>query len=197
MCAGGVAFLVLEIRSNAASVLFIRWQKGNLGCGSLFGTKSSRVFGGESGERICFHNEGPVLYVYITISLFRYMQAKTLIPLSDSQIDQAARLFATLSEPSRLRLLRALMTGPMTVTEMVEATGMKQGNVSKQLGILYDAQLLVRTREGNFIRYAIEDDTTTQLCNLVCRKIENDARARVAALEGATSSLVGKNSRRG
>jgi DNA-binding transcriptional ArsR family regulator len=124
------------------------------------------------------------------------MQVKTLIPLTDAQIDQAARLFPTLSEPSRLRLLRVLMTGPMTVTEMVEATGMKQGNVSKQLGILYDAYLLMRTREGNFIRYSIGDDTTIQLCNLVCRKIENDARARVAAFEGATRSSVGKNSRR-
>jgi hypothetical protein len=38
-----------------------------------------------------------------------------------AQIDQAARLFATLSEPSRLRLLQALMPGPMTVTELVEA----------------------------------------------------------------------------
>jgi hypothetical protein len=49
---------------------------------------------------------------------------------------------------------------------------MKQGNVSKQLGVLCDAQLLRRTREGNFIRYATRDDAIIQLCNLVCRKIE-------------------------
>jgi DNA-binding transcriptional ArsR family regulator len=138
-----------------------------------------------------------VLYVYITISLFSYMQAKMLVPLTDAQIDQAARLFATLAEPSRLRLLQALMPGPMTVTELVEATGMKQGNVSKQLGILYDAQLLVRTREGNFIRYAIGDDTTIQLCNLVCRKMENDALARVAAFKGISSTSAKRNSQRG
>ncbi len=178
-------------------MLFICWQKRNIGCGSPFGIETSRVLAGEGGEKICFHGERSVLYVYITISLFSYMQAKTLIPLTDAQIDQAARLFATLSEPSRLRLLRALMPGPATVTELVETTGMKQGNVSKQLGILYDAQLLVRTREGNFIRYAIGDDTTIQLCNLVCRKIEGDARARVAAFKGATSTLVEKNSQRG
>jgi DNA-binding transcriptional ArsR family regulator len=111
------------------------------------------------------------------------MQAKSF-HLLDAQVDQAAHLFATLSEPSRLRLLQALMPGPKTVTELVEATGMKQGNVSKQLGILHDALLLVRTREGNFIRYAIGDDTIIQLCNLVCRKIENDAFARVAAFQG-------------
>jgi DNA-binding transcriptional ArsR family regulator len=121
------------------------------------------------------------------------MQPKKSVPLHDSQIEEAARLFATLSEPSRLRLLQALMSGPMTVTELVEATGMKQGNVSKQLGILYGAELLVRTREGNFIRYAIGDDTTIQLCNLVCRKIENDALARVAALQGVLQAQARKS----
>lgn len=110
------------------------------------------------------------------------MQLKKSIWLSDAQIEEVARLFATLSEPSRLRLLRALMREPMTVTELVEATGMKQGNVSKQLGILYDAHVLARNRQGNFIRYAIGDDRIIQLCNLVCRKIESDALARVATL---------------
>ena len=124
------------------------------------------------------------------------MQAKTLIPLTGAQIDQAARLFATLAEPSRLRLLQALMPGPMTVTELVDATGMKQGNVSKQLGILYDTQLLTRTREGNFIRYAIGDDTILQLCNLVCRKIENDALTRAAVFKGVSREFSRRNSER-
>src|SRR5262249_12248540 len=103
----------------------------------------------------------------------------------DAQIEEAARLFATLSEPSRLRLLQALMRGPITVTELVEATGMKQGNVSKQLGILYDAHLLARNREGNFIRYAVGDAMIYQLCDLACHKIQSDALARVASLQGA------------
>ena len=113
------------------------------------------------------------------------MQAKNHIPLNDGQIEEAARLFATLSEPSRLRLLQLLMRGPMTVTELVDATGMKQGSVSKQLGTLYDAHLVARNREGNFIRYAIGDEMIFQLCNLACRKIESDALARIASLQGA------------
>jgi DNA-binding transcriptional ArsR family regulator len=119
------------------------------------------------------------------------MQAKIALPLTDAQVEHAARLFATLSEPSRLRLLQALREGPRTVTELVEATGMKQGNVSKQLGILYDARLLDRSREGNFIHYAIRDETVNQLCNLVCHKIERDALAQVAAIQRMST---GKNS---
>ena len=70
---------------------------------------------------------------------------------------------------------------------------MKQGNVSKQLGVQYDAQLLRRTREGNFIRYAIRDDTIIQLCNLVCCKVENDALAQVAAFKGVSNTSAKKN----
>lgn len=86
------------------------------------------------------------------------------------------------------------MDGPETVTELVEATGMKQGNVSKQLGILYDAHLLARNREGNFIRYTIADDAVIQLCDLVCRKLETDALARVAAFKRLPGALTKKNS---
>jgi DNA-binding transcriptional ArsR family regulator len=113
------------------------------------------------------------------------MQVENHIPLNNGQIEEAARLFATLSEPSRLRLLQVLMRGPMTVTELVEATGMKQGNVSKQLGTLYNTRLVARNREGNFIRYAIGDEMIFQLCDLACRKIQSDALTRVASLQGA------------
>jgi DNA-binding transcriptional ArsR family regulator len=122
------------------------------------------------------------------------MQVQKSISFTGAQIEEAARLFATLSEPSRLRLLQVLMHGPMTVTELVEATGMKQGNISKQLGILYDARLLARNRDGNFIRYAIGDDTVVQLCDLVCRKIESDALARVAAFKGVLRTSTKRNS---
>jgi len=60
----------------------------------------------------------------------------------------------------------------------------KQGNVSKQLGTLYDARLVKRNREGNFIRYAIGDEMIFQLCDLACHKIQSDALARVASLQG-------------
>ena len=76
-------------------------------------------------------------------------------------------------------------------------TSMKQGNVSKQVGALYDAQLFRRAREGNPIGYAIRDDTIIQLRNLVCCKIENDALAQVAAFKGVSSTSAKKKSQSG
>lgn len=119
---------------------------------------------------------------YKTISPFGNMQEKKKPSMSDAQVEEAARLFAILSEPSRLKLLRALMSGPLTVTELVEASEMKQGNVSKHLGVLLNARFVAREREGNFARYTIADARLFTLCELMCARIADDARRRLTEL---------------
>lgn len=98
--------------------------------------------------------------------------------MSDEQVEEAARLFGLLAEPARLKLLRALMKGGLTVTELVEATTLKQGNVSKHLGVLREARFVARTKEGNFARYTLADPAVFQLCELMCNRMAADARAR-------------------
>ena len=93
-----------------------------------------------------------------------------------AQIQEVARLFAVLSEASRLVLLQALHSGPLTVSELVEVSGMKQANVSKHLGVLHDHHLVKREREGISIRYEIADPMIFALCNVVCGKMERDTK---------------------
>jgi len=100
--------------------------------------------------------------------------------LSTRQLTAVARLFSVLSESSRLALLQALHDGPLTVNELVEASGMKQANVSKQLAILHDHQLVKRERDGTFIRYEIADPMVFSLCNLVYGKMEKDTKSAAA-----------------
>jgi len=100
--------------------------------------------------------------------------------MSDAHIDESARLFAILAEASRLKLLRALMERAQTVSDLMESTGMKQGNVSKHLGILLSARFVKKEREGNFVRYAIADARLFELCSLMCKRIDEDA-LRVAS----------------
>lgn len=108
------------------------------------------------------------------------MQVEKQKSMTDAQVEEAARLFAVLSEPSRLYLLRALMEKALTVGELVEATGMKQGNVSKHLGMLYQSGFISRRQEGNFVHYAITDLRLKKLCELMCSRIEDDVRRRAA-----------------
>lgn len=110
------------------------------------------------------------------------MQAKKNAPMSDAQVEEAARLFSILAEPSRLKLLRTLMGEAMTVTELIDATGMKQGNVSKHLGVLLEARFVAKEKEGNFARYSISDPNLFSLCTLMCGRIEEDAKRRLQEL---------------
>ena len=104
--------------------------------------------------------------------------------MSDAQVEEAARLFGILSEASRLKLLRALMCEPLTVSDLMLATGMKQGNVSKHLGVLLEARFVAKEKEGNFARYSIADLNLFALCELMCGRMEQEARHRLAELSG-------------
>ncbi len=108
------------------------------------------------------------------------MPTKKKLKMTGGQLAAVARLFASLSESSRLALLQALFDGPLTVNELVEECAMKQANVSKQLAILHDHHLVKRKREGTFIRYEIADPLVFSLCNLVCGKVKKDAQCAVA-----------------
>lgn len=110
------------------------------------------------------------------------MQEEIESAMSDAQLEEVARLFGILAESSRLKLLRALMAKPLTVSELMEVTGMKQGNVSKHLGVLLNARFVAREREGNFARYTLADPRLHQLCHLMCQRIADDVRQRVSEL---------------
>lgn len=103
--------------------------------------------------------------------------------LSPKQLEAVSRLFGILSEPSRLALLQALRRGPLSVSELMQACAMKQANVSKHLAVLHDHHLVKRERAGVSVHYQIADPMIFSLCNLVCGKMERDAR-KAAALFG-------------
>ena len=99
-----------------------------------------------------------------------------------AQLQAVADLFATLSEPSRLRILQVLEAGAASVGEIIAVTGMKQANVSKQLGILHQAGVLAREKDGNVVRYSIRMPLVFDLCALVCGSLRDDARAKAKLL---------------
>jgi DNA-binding transcriptional ArsR family regulator len=95
--------------------------------------------------------------------------------VSSDDIDAVARRFEVLSEPARLKLLSALRTaGEQTVGELVEATGFRQSNVSKHLGMMAEEGLLTRRRDGVHVYYALDDPTLGALCMLVSRRLQEE-----------------------
>jgi DNA-binding transcriptional ArsR family regulator len=68
-----------------------------------------------------------------------------------------ARLFRGFADPSRLGILEALRSGPRTVTQIVEMTGLSQSNASNHLACLRDCGLVAREHDGRHVRYRLGD----------------------------------------
>jgi DNA-binding transcriptional ArsR family regulator len=100
-------------------------------------------------------------------------------PLPEPLVDLIARRFRVLGEPTRIRLLDLLREHDATVTELHEALGASQQNVSKHLGVLLQAGIVRRTKEGTSARYAIADDGVFALCEHVC----GDLRRQLTELD--------------
>ena len=107
-------------------------------------------------------------------------------PLPDDLVELIARRFRVLSEPTRIRLLDVLRNGGATVAELQEATGSSQQNVSKHLGVLLQAGIVARRKEGNFARYEIADDSVFALCDQVCGGLRRQLEEIEALLEGGS-----------
>lgn len=89
-------------------------------------------------------------------------------PLPDPLIELIAQRFRIIGEPMRIRLLDALREGPMTINELTEAVGATQQNVSKHVGVLAQAGIVGREKDGNRVRCFIADDSVFALCEMVC-----------------------------
>lgn len=103
-------------------------------------------------------------------------------PLSDEALELVARRFAVLAEPMRLRLLQVLFNGERNVSELVEATGGTQANVSRHLQTLTAAHVLGRRKNGLQVFYRIADPTIPKLCELVCGSLEKSLQRQAAQL---------------
>lgn len=94
-----------------------------------------------------------------------------------------AKLCRGLSDPSRLVILEALRPGALSVSEIVQATGLTQSNVSNHLGCLYDCGLVLRDQAGRFVRYRLGDPRVEALLRLTEELVADTARGVVACTE--------------
>jgi DNA-binding transcriptional ArsR family regulator len=71
-------------------------------------------------------------------------------------VPEAARLFHLLSDPSRLRMLRALAArGEASAGDLADATGRSRSSVSINLGLLRRAGVVASRREGRWAYYRL------------------------------------------
>jgi ArsR family transcriptional regulator len=112
---------------------------------------------------------------------------RTPVRVTGDMLEEVARRFALLSDPTRLRVLHTLLErGEQSVTELAEATGVARANVSQHLSRLLSGGIVARRRSGNSIHYTIVDETLAPLCDLVCSAVEERTRRLAAQLHRRT-----------
>lgn len=100
----------------------------------------------------------------------------------DTMLEEVARRFALLGDPTRLRIVRVLHeSGGRTVGEIAAAAGTSVANASQHLGRLLLGGVAGRTRDGQAVRYRITDDTIEELCQIVCDSMAGRPNATAGA----------------
>jgi DNA-binding transcriptional ArsR family regulator len=107
-------------------------------------------------------------------------------PLPIPLAEQIAQCFRVLGEPMRIRLLDRLRDGEANVQELTEALGSTQQNVSKHMGVLHAAGVVLRRRDGTRVLYSIADDSVFEMCDTVCGGLRRQVADLDALLAGAS-----------
>jgi len=77
--------------------------------------------------------------------------------------EQLAELFRTLSDPSRVRIIAALLQGEVNVSTLAEIVGISESAVSHQLRSLRQMRLVRARKQGREVYYSLDDDHVIDL----------------------------------
>lgn len=111
-------------------------------------------------------------------------RARTALPDPDVADDLAA-LFGALGDPTRVRLLAALTTGPLCVCDLAATLGVSQSAVSHQLRLLRSLHLVRARRDGKMVWYALDDDHVRDLFLIGFAHVGHQMPVEIAAEESA------------
>jgi len=108
--------------------------------------------------------------------------SRTPKEMSPALLVELSERFKALADKKKSIVLAALRAGEQSVGALVERTGLGQANVSRHLQQLTAAGYVRRRKEGTFAFYALADDDVFRLCDLMCGRLEAEARERRATL---------------
>lgn len=85
--------------------------------------------------------------------------------LPDNEIAEMSSLFKMMSDPTRLKIINALLVQELCVRDLAELMQMSQSAISHQLAALRNSRLIKFRRDGKQIFYSLDDEHIGQLFN--------------------------------
>ena len=86
--------------------------------------------------------------------------------LDNTEVDNLSALFKAMGDPSRLKILWALIQEEMCVCDLAAYLGISESAVSHQLRLLRQLQLVTSRREGPVLYYRLNDDHVSKLLTI-------------------------------
>jgi len=83
--------------------------------------------------------------------------------LGDQEARSLAEIFKTLADPTRVKMLFALMSRELCVCDLAAVIGASESAVSHQLRILRTQKIVKNRREGKILYYSLADDHVSTL----------------------------------
>ena len=78
-------------------------------------------------------------------------------------INDVAGIFKALGEPTRLKIVTALLYSELCVCDLSVICGLSESAVSHQLRILRNMRVVCNRREGKIVYYQLDDDHVRDL----------------------------------
>ena len=87
-------------------------------------------------------------------------------PIDAGMTAQVAEIFKALADPTRVRILHALLHAELCVGDLAAVLEMSESAVSHQLRLLRGLRVVRARREGKLVFYALDDEHVTRLFQL-------------------------------
>jgi DNA-binding transcriptional ArsR family regulator len=105
--------------------------------------------------------------------------------VSSTLVQEITQLHAdfcsALADSTRLILLYSLADGPRSVTELTQELSQPQPTISRHLKILRDRGMVIATRQGTMVQYAVADRRVIDALDIL-RSIMRDSIQKRASL---------------
>lgn len=89
-------------------------------------------------------------------------------------IEDVAGIFKTLGEPTRLKIVTALLHAELCVCDLAVICGLSESAVSHQLRILRNMRVVRNHRKGKIVYYQLDDDHVRDLIGISIRHAAED-----------------------
>ena len=83
--------------------------------------------------------------------------------LDDSTAQHIAELFSILGDTSRVKIIAALLAGPMNVQSLAETVGISPSAISHHMRSLRQMHLVRAQKRGRYVYYTLDDEHVRDL----------------------------------